>query len=207
MHSPTFRNWNPLLFSRNPPYRQTSVGVLTRGQSLNPMIHDQLRCSTVLEGEKLVQDPVSKQQKTEKYKYLCKESITHKNSRTCASCGIMFCSKATCIFPDVELQELEAPQGNGPKEKKAEVIKGAVCAACKIAREESKGAWIVKAPKPPEERPDPGFLAPLLAMIFPPPLTEEQMEREKERQEKAVRLTCARFVCVDECLLAVYVAF
>jgi hypothetical protein len=100
------------------------------------------------------------------------------------------------MFPDVELQELEAAQGNGPKEKIVEVIKGAVCASCKVAREESKGAWIVKAPKPAEERPDPGFLAPLLAVLFPPPLTEEQMEREKERQEKAVRANCAPLVFV-----------
>ena len=163
------------------------VSVLARGQLQDPLVHGSVCCSTVLEGDKVVVDPVSKQQKTEKYKYMCKEAITPKNASTCASCGKNFCNKPTCIFPGVELQEFEAPEGNGPKDKKAVVLSGPVCASCKSAREEAKGAWIVKAPKPEEEPEKPGFLAPLLAIFSPPPLTEEQMEREKERQEKAVR--------------------
>jgi len=96
-----------------------SVGVLTRGQSQDPMIHDQLRCSTVLEGEKLVLDPVTKQQKTQKYNYTCKEPISHKNARTCASCGVMFCSKATCIFPDVELARTRSGSRRRSRRKKS----------------------------------------------------------------------------------------
>lgn len=164
------------------------VGVLARGQLQDPLVHEYFTCSTVLKGEKLVADPLDKKKmKTEEFSYKCKEAITAKNASTCASCGKCFCNKPTCIFPDVELEDFEAPQGNGPKEKKAVVLKGPVCAACKYAREEAKGAWIVKAPKPEEEPEKPGFLAPLLAILSPPPLTEEQMEREKERQEKAVR--------------------
>jgi hypothetical protein len=174
------------------------VGVLARGQIQEPLVHDQHFCSTVMDGEKAVIDPVSKQQKTEKFKYMCKEPITPKNACTCASCGKTFCNKPTCMFSNVELEEFEAPEGNGPKEKKASVLRGSVCASCKFAREEAKGAWIVKAPKPEEEPERPGLFAPLLALFSPPPLTEEQMEKEKDRQEKAVRLCsiqCSLLFC------------
>lgn len=176
------------------------MGVLARGQLQEPLVHDQLCCPTTLDGEKVVIDPVSKQQKTEKYKYTCKEPITPKNACTCASCGKTFCNKQTCIFPDVSLEEFEAPQGNGPKDKTAVVLRGAVCASCKSAREEAQGAWIVKAPKPEEEPEKPSLFAPLLALLSPPPLTEEQMEKEKERQEKAVRRPAYRHVVVSTML-------
>jgi hypothetical protein len=168
--------------------RHVSVNILARGQIQEPLLHDQLCCSTVLEGDKVVIDPVSKQQKTEKYTYMCKEPITSKNSYPCASCGKSFCKKPSCMFPGVDLEEFEASPGNGPKERKAHVLKGTVCVSCKSARDEAKGAWIVKAPKPEEVPPQPGLFDGLLALLSPPPLTEEQMEKEKDRQEKAVHL-------------------
>ena len=176
-----------------------SVGVLARGMLKEPLVHDQFCCSTELEGEKQVVDPVSKQPKTEKFKYMCKEPITPKNASTCCSCSRIFCSKPTCMFPKIELEEFEDPKGNGPKEKKAEVLKGSVCAVCKAMREESKGGWLVKAPKPQEPPPAVNPFQAIIDILNPPPLTEEQMEKEKERKEKAVR-GCA---CITVLLSAV----
>jgi len=176
-----------------------SVGVLARGMLKEPLVHDQFCCSTVLEGEKQVKDPVSKQPKTEKFKYMCKEPITPKNASTCCSCSRIFCNKPTCMFPKIELEEFEDPKGNGPKEKKADVLKGSVCAVCKAMREESKGGWLVKAPKPKEPPPAVNPFQAIMDIFHPPPLTEEQMEKEKERKEKAVR-GCA---CITVLLSAV----
>ena len=65
--------------------RHMSVGVLARGMLKEPLVHDQFCCSTELEGEKQIIDPVSKQPKTEKFKFMCKEPITPKNASTCCS--------------------------------------------------------------------------------------------------------------------------
>jgi hypothetical protein len=198
-----FDHQSSLIHFFNIFFRHLCVGVLARGQLKEPLVHDSFYCPTVLKGEKDVVDTVDKR-KTKKveFHYMCKEVITAKNARTCASCGKTFCSKETCIFPDVELEDFEAPQGNGPKDKKAVVLKGPVCAFCKSAREEAKGTWIVKAPKPEEEPEKPGFFATLSALWSSPPLTDEQMEKEKERQEKAVRLCYCTFWPSAACILA-----
>jgi hypothetical protein len=194
--------------------RHMSVGVLARGMLKEPLVHDQFCCSTELEGEKQIIDPVSKQPKTEKFKFMCKEPITPKNASTCASCSRTFCNKKTCMFSEVELEEFEKPEGSGEtnadaisKEKKAVVLKGSVCAVCKALREESKGAWRVKAPKPQEPPPTPNPLQFLLDIISPPPLTEEQMEKEKEKQEKAVGARVDYLIVVQSWICVMFCAF
>jgi len=103
------------------------------------------------------------------------------------------------MFPKIELEEFEDPKGNGPKEKKADVLKGSVCAVCKAMREESKGGWLVKAPKPQEPPPAFDLMQTIQNIFVSPPLTEEQIEKEKERKKEAVR-GCA---CITVLLSAV----